>query len=441
MRRLRKGFLLLVFILFSSAAAQDEICTAIIQEALAIVAESCASIGRNQACYGNIQLDATPRENATAFTFEQPGDLINIADVQTLRLSALDSDESTWGFALMQLQANLPDTLPGTNVTFLLFGDVEIENAVEPSTPLTTLEGAASGSINVRSAPSTEAGIAGSLANGEAFTVNGRNAESTWLRIVIPDSDSLGWVRADLATVQGDVSTLAVVEADDLEIPYSPMQAFYFRSGISGLTCTDAPPDGILIQTPEGAAEITLRANDVSIQLGSTAYLSALPGETMVVSVLEGQAVVTADGITVTVPEGASTEIPMTDDLTPAGAPSQPQPYDETTLQTLPIEMLPREIVIAPPAEAEAFVETEGLAGTGGSSDGSGLVGIVPGFDRSMLGGMDLTTFCGIMDQTFAQVGMSRADYVASVQQMRGFMPAEAIGDLDQFVALLSSCP
>ena len=30
----------------------------------------------------------------------------------------------------MQLQANLPDTLPGQNVTFLLFGNVEIENAV-----------------------------------------------------------------------------------------------------------------------------------------------------------------------------------------------------------------------------------------------------------------------------------------------------------------------
>jgi hypothetical protein len=32
----------------------------------------------------------------------------------------------------MNLQANLPDTLPGQNVTFLLFGDVEITNAVAP---------------------------------------------------------------------------------------------------------------------------------------------------------------------------------------------------------------------------------------------------------------------------------------------------------------------
>jgi hypothetical protein len=35
----------------------------------------------------------------------------------------------------MRLQANLPDTLPGQNVTFLLFGNVEITNAVDPNNP------------------------------------------------------------------------------------------------------------------------------------------------------------------------------------------------------------------------------------------------------------------------------------------------------------------
>ena len=30
----------------------------------------------------------------------------------------------------MKLQANLPDSLPGQNVTFLMFGDVQIQNAV-----------------------------------------------------------------------------------------------------------------------------------------------------------------------------------------------------------------------------------------------------------------------------------------------------------------------
>jgi len=440
MRLLRNGFLLLILVVFSTATAQSETCTAIIQEALVVVGEACAGIGRNQACYGNIQLAATPRAGAPAFTFEQPGDLVNIADVETLRLSALDTDESSWGVALMQLQANLPDTLPGQNVTFLLFGDVEIENAVEPSAPLPTLEATSTGSINVRSAPSTEAGIAGSLASGETVIVNGRNANSSWLRILIPDSDSLGWVRADLVTAQGDVSTLAVVEADDLEIPFTPMQAFYFRTGITGTTCAEAPQDGILIQTPEGAGEITLRANDVDIRLGSTAYLRAQPGANMAVSVLEGQGEVTADGTTVIVPEGAWTEIPLMDDLTPAGAPGEPEPYNDDILETLPIEVLPREIVIAPPAD-EAALANGGTSAGGDAGGGSGLTGVVPGFDPSMLGGMDLATFCAIMDQSLAEAGMSRAEYLALLQQIRGMVPPADAADFDQFIALLSACP
>ena len=37
---------------------------------------------------------------------------------------------------------------------------------------------------------------------------------------------------------------------------------------------TEAPQDGILIQTPKGVGQINMRANDVDIQLGSTAYLA-----------------------------------------------------------------------------------------------------------------------------------------------------------------------
>jgi hypothetical protein len=41
----------------------------------------------------------------------------------------MDEEEGTWGVAVLQVQANLPDTLPGQNVTMLLFGDVEIIDA------------------------------------------------------------------------------------------------------------------------------------------------------------------------------------------------------------------------------------------------------------------------------------------------------------------------
>ncbi|MFN8374478.1 MAG: hypothetical protein U0694_16570 [Anaerolineae bacterium] len=88
-------------------------------------------LGRNEACYGNLLLSATPREDAAAFSFEQAGDRVPVADIQSLQLSAMSLTDET-GVALMALQAKLvPDTLPGQNVTVLLFGDVQVTNTVD----------------------------------------------------------------------------------------------------------------------------------------------------------------------------------------------------------------------------------------------------------------------------------------------------------------------
>jgi len=101
----------------------------------------------------------------------------------------------------------------------------------------------------------------------------------------------------------------------------TPMQAFSFRTGLGSTTCAEAPADGILIQTPEGAGKVNLRANGVDIELGSTAYLTAQPGQFMTVSVVEGQGTVTSDGVSVEVPAGMQTSIPLDDDLNADGEP------------------------------------------------------------------------------------------------------------------------
>ena len=52
-------------------------------------------------------------------------------------MSELNEDAGVWGVAVMSLQADIPNTLPGQNVTFILFGDVMIENAAsDEQTPM-----------------------------------------------------------------------------------------------------------------------------------------------------------------------------------------------------------------------------------------------------------------------------------------------------------------
>src|SRR5262245_48531883 len=127
---------LLVLVLFvclvpALALAQSESCPTIVQAALTATNQACEGTGRNQVCYGNVLLQASPQAGVSDLNFSQPGDQANVSDIQTLTLSSRVIDDGTWGIALMNIQANLPDTLPGQNVRIVLFGDVQIQSAVE----------------------------------------------------------------------------------------------------------------------------------------------------------------------------------------------------------------------------------------------------------------------------------------------------------------------
>ena len=256
--------LLLLCISVGVVSAAD--CPGIVKNALDATNAACSTTGRNQACYGNVNLIAEAAENAPTFNFTQPGDLVEIAGVKNFVLSPLDTANSTWGVALIKIQANLPETLPGQNVTLILFGDVEITNAAA--------------------------------------------ADQT------------------------------------------PLQAFFLKSGLNDAPCEQAPSSGILIQTPEGQGKIELTVDDVEITLGSSAYFQAQPDGELVVSVVEGEGTVTADGVTVTVPAGSRARVPLDANLSAAAAPVGPEPYDETALVALPLSLLPETITIAPALEA-----------------------------------------------------------------------------------------
>jgi len=432
---LRRLALLTVLLCFSTILAQDNTCSDMVTQALAAVQDVCAGTGRNQACYGNISIQATPRENVPSFSFEQQGDLVNVAEVQSLRLRALDVEASIWGIALMKLQADLPEALPGQNVTFLLFGDVEIENAVDPAAVVPTVEVMTTSNANIRTLPSTNGAIAGSFASGETTTANGRNAAGDWLRVRIPDSDSFGWVYAPLVSVTGDSATLNVVDSLDSEIPFTPMQAFYFRTGVAAdLGCAAAPPNGMLIQTPEGVGEINLRANDVDIRLGSTAYFQAIPGDEITISVIEGQGEITAQGETVIVPAGASVGVPVDENMQAVGVPQDLEPYDPETLVNLPISALPEAIEIAPPLAEQTLLDAQNPRTGAVGGDYAGME-----IDLDALAGLDLSLFCPMMDQVLAEAGMGRQEYVTLLRQALTFGGDAA--DVEGFIAVLESCP
>jgi hypothetical protein len=222
----RKLVLLLIagILLIAVQNAADN-CPDIVRIALENANNQCADIGRNQVCYGNASLQANPQDHITSFNFSQPGDIESVTSLKSIRLSQFDQELEQWGIALMRIQANVPDTLPGQNVTFLLFGDVELTNAVtDDPAAMVTLDVSANTALNIRLFPSQETSVLQSVAAGVTLQSDGRLADNSWLRVYLPDLGRHGWISADLLTGSGDINTLKQV--DPREPVYGSMQAF-----------------------------------------------------------------------------------------------------------------------------------------------------------------------------------------------------------------------
>jgi len=348
-------------------------CPQIVQIALSMADILCEAMGTNRACYGHMLVDATPRPDVSALDFNQEGDIADVHALQAIRLSPMDLEIGTWGVALLNLQAYLQYAAP-QEVTYVLFGDVEVTNAVEPvPTLLATV--ATRQYVNVRLGPTTNAGVIATLAPGAVVEARGRLADDSWLRVLLPDTGRVGWVYAPVLALEGDIETLQVMEA--WSPYYGPMQAFYFRSGVDDSVCRESPQSGLLIQTPEGVGKITLLVNEVDIQLGSTVFFQAQPGEAMTIQVIEGSAQVTLFERTTTAVAGTQITIPIDDTLAPSGAPVGPAPYEMEHVAALPVELLERPVVVTPPLSEEEIEdvldELDALSdGTDSSGEGEG---------------------------------------------------------------------
>ena len=102
-------------------------CDELVADALLVAGPACNGTERNQACYGNNLASAQFQEGLEQ-RFSNVGDLISIIGMRTLTTSALSEADQVWGVAFLKAQANLPDTLPGQNVTFLLYGGATADN-------------------------------------------------------------------------------------------------------------------------------------------------------------------------------------------------------------------------------------------------------------------------------------------------------------------------
>ncbi len=343
---------LFVIILFSGKIlAGDGDCSVVASQAIDITAKVCDSLGRNQVCYGNSQVSVVPY-GETNVTFDHPGDKIQLSTIKSLLLTPM-SIPNEWGIAMLNVQANLPDTLPGQNVRMILIGNVYIENQIIPTTLLRIK---ATKITNLRNGPGTNFPQKGQLSAGDEITVDGRTEDKMWLRIPF-DDNNIAWVYAPLINLEGNVEDLAVI-SPNTTIPanFKSMQAFYVQTGIGDAKCKEAAESGLIIQTPEGAGKIDFLINGVSLSVGSTIYVQSQPGGYMTIALLEGSSTVTSDGIVMSLIEGAQVSIPLDQDGLASGPP-EVNSYNTNTIDVLPLSLLSTSITPAPPLTDKQLTE------------------------------------------------------------------------------------
>jgi hypothetical protein len=331
------------------ALTQDGECTTFVKQALAATDKVCTDTGRNEACYGHISLDAQPQAQDSSFKFDAVGDKVDVARVSRLRLSPMDVKTDVWGVALLKVQADIPNSMPNTNVSVLVFGDVELENAI-PDPVFVDAVVAGPSNANIRRQPSNRAFVISSLTPTTKVQAKGQSKDGAWLYVGLPGGQGSGWVRRSLMKSAEDLTKLK--ELDPSLTSYGPMQAFYLQNGKHQTTCQNVPNDGILIQTPEGVAQVQLWINEVKIKLGSTAFIQASADtKTMSVTTLEGAAHVEAMGVEQVAVQGTTVTVQVDENLKPVAPPSQPKAYNLNEVKNLPVQSLERQVTAAPPLD------------------------------------------------------------------------------------------
>lgn len=360
--------LLLAALLFlapggGTAQTQDNAaCPTIVKEALSSLGQSCADLSRNTACYGFNQVSALFTEDVSDDFFSKPSDRAELVRMQSIQTAALDDSLKQWGVAVLSVQANIPNTLPGQAARFVLLGDVTLDNNVPADEAnLSTAEpvevSTATGA-NIRSAPSRRGNVLMSVPANTILLADALSADQAWARVTYNQA-TVGWMSREVLNSTVAVDALPVISE---AIRRTPMQAFTFRTRPGGTDCIEAP-SALLVQGPENV-EIQITANGTDISIGSTILLQT-EDDLMRLATLSGKAQVNG----ITVPAGFTVEAPLGDDGETSGDFGGFRPMTRRELDALKtLENLPGNILnyaIELPQPPPSLPVTTGPSDTG----------------------------------------------------------------------------
>ena len=159
MRKSHRLIILLLPMLLVVQVFAQATCETVIDAVLERLENICADLDRNTACYGiKHWMRSSLRSNPTV-AFASPADAVPVNVLSSLQAAPLTTTSDQWGIAVMNIQANIPDTLPGQGVIFLVMGGAQLtDTSTDEMSPMQSVYfNAGIGEANCNEAPPTVA--------------------------------------------------------------------------------------------------------------------------------------------------------------------------------------------------------------------------------------------------------------------------------------------
>ncbi|MEM9955336.1 MAG: hypothetical protein AAF846_27280 [Chloroflexota bacterium] len=328
-------------------AIDTNVCPIGVDDSFTAVEILCTDTASGNSCIGNGTVNAS-FSGSIEGTFSQANDRVALTSLDRIQLVS----GTTWTVIRAELQLATTDGGDIAQTTMFAYGNLTLTDTGQVASGAgrdgTVL---AANGMNVRRAPGAAGVVVWQLQGGQQIVVTGISPDREWLRMVIPNEFAgTGWVYAPYIEVAGGNETLEVVNENspvpDLTPPqFAPAQSYELLSELPPTDCDPAAPlSGLLLQSPSGLPDaVRLQINSAEIQISGTVFIQALIGEQLRVSVLEGQAIVLANGGEATATANERINVPLDINLVVNGTP-QTEAFDSAELADVPTRLLPRGI-------------------------------------------------------------------------------------------------
>ena len=160
------------------------------------------------------------------------------------------------------------------------------------------------------------------------------------------------------SSLPGQLVTFLMYGDASVETDSPTMRVFNLETRVGGITCNEVPESALLIQTPDNL-RVRMEINGAELVLGSTAHITSVFNDEMIISLLEGEGVLTAFGEERVLVPGSEVWLPLggDDGLTIIDVPSEVRPYHLDEQPYIPVELLGRVFEMPPPIVGDSSVE------------------------------------------------------------------------------------